>query len=137
MEDNPADVILFREALNENHINVDLTVAQSGEEALEILHQCFTHDGGPCPNLMFLDINLPGISGIDVLSKIKLDPSLKVIPVVMLTTSSAEKDYKSCYNLNVNCYLVKSPDYFQFTKQIISIFSMWFVLAPPLAEIES
>src|SRR5690554_5579117 len=92
VEDNEGDIVLTKEALSGGKINNRITVARDGEEALNMLRNQGKYKGYERPDLILLDINLPKIDGIEVLTEIKHDPELKSIPVVMLTTSSSEKD---------------------------------------------
>ena len=98
VEDSPSDVLLTREALRDARIANDLSVARNGEEALDYLRQEGEHVGKPRPDIVILDLNLPRMDGREVLREIKGDDSLKRIPVIILTTSSSDRDIGECYD---------------------------------------
>jgi two-component system, chemotaxis family, response regulator Rcp1 len=125
IEDNAADVRLTKEALQEGKVRNNLTVARDGEEALEMLRQLGPHAGAARPDLILLDLNLPRKDGREVLATLKADPSLKHIPVVVLTTSSAEVDILKSYQLHANCYITKPVDLEQFVNVVRSIDEFW------------
>ena len=133
VEDNPADVRLTQEALREGKLRNTLTVAETGEKALAMLSRRPPHADSPKPDLILLDLNLPGRSGREVLAEIKADPDLKRIPVVILTTSKAEEDVVKSYNLHANAYITKPVDLDKFMQVVRSIESFWLtvVLLPP------
>jgi CheY-like chemotaxis protein len=133
VEDNAADVRLTKEALQEGKVRNNLTVARDGEEALEILRRSGPHAGAARPDLILLDLNLPRKDGREVLATLKADPSLKHIPVVVLTTSSAEVDILNSYQLHANCYITKPVDLEQFIGVIRSIDEFWLTVVklPP------
>ncbi len=135
VEDNPGDVRLTREALKEGKVLNNLTVAGDGAEALAILRRGLD-DGSRCPDLILLDLNLPKMDGREVLEEIKGDEQLRRIPVVVLTTSSAEEDILRSYNLHANCYVTKPVDLEQFMKVVLSIEDFWLTVVrlPPAAE---
>ncbi len=120
VEDNPGDVDLTREALDAAHIVSDLQLARDGEEAL-----CMLRGIGRSPDLIFLDLNLPRISGFEVLAQIKADPNLRRIPVIILTSSAAERDVTRGYDLHANAYVVKPVCLQQFFAAIRSIEQFW------------
>ena len=125
VEDNPADVRLTQEALKEGKVRNNLFVARDGEEALEFLRRKGPHANATRPDLILLDLNLPRRDGREVLAEIKNDDNLKTIPVVVLTTSSAEQDILRSYNLHANCYITKPVDLEQFVHVIKSIDEFW------------
>jgi CheY-like chemotaxis protein len=125
VEDNPGDVRLTREALKEGKIHTRLSVVSSGDEALEFLYRRGAHATAPRPDLILLDLNLPGKSGREVLAEIKADDNLRRIPVVVLTSSQAEQDIVESYNLNANCYVTKPVDLDQFMRVVRSIEDFW------------
>lgn len=129
VEDNPTDVILFQEALNENSIKIDLAVVENGEDALKYLKQEDPFPDAHRPDLVLLDLNLPILNGIEVLREIKTDDQLRIIPIVILTSSKADKDVQECYALHANCYIVKPIDFFQFSDAIKSFRHFWFSVA--------
>ncbi len=125
IEDNPGDVRLTREALREAPIAVNLSIAEDGVEALEFLRKQGKYKGAPRPDLILLDLNLPKMSGSEVLSRIKSDPDLKRIPVVVMTTSSEPGDVEKMYSLNANCYIAKPIQFEEFINVVQSIESFW------------
>ena len=125
VEDNPGDVRLTREALREGKVLNNLNVATDGHEAMEFLHREGEFGDVPRPDLILLDLNLPKKDGREILAEIKADESLKRIPIVVLTTSQAEKDVIQSYNLGVNCYITKPVDLDQFIYVVKSIEEFW------------
>lgn len=125
VEDNPGDVRLTEEALKEGKVSNNLSVVGNGIEALAFLRQEGKYASSPRPDLMLLDLNLPLKSGHEVLRELKSDPAIRNIPVVVLSTSSADQDILSTYNLHANCYITKPVDLDQFMKVIQSIESFW------------
>ena len=125
IEDNPGDVRLSQEALEENKVHNRLFVAYDGVEALTFLHREGQFAEAPRPDLILLDLNLPKMDGREVLAEIKSDANLKRIPVVILTTSSADQDIIRSYNLHANCYITKPVDLDQFLIVIRSIENFW------------
>ncbi len=125
VEDNPGDVRLTEEALKEGKVNNSLSVARDGAEALAFLHKEGEFKGKPTPDLILLDLNLPKLNGPEVLQRIKDEPDLKRIPVVVLTTSTAEQDVLKSYDLNANCFITKPVDLDQFFKVIRTIDEFW------------
>jgi two-component system, chemotaxis family, response regulator Rcp1 len=133
VEDNAGDVRLTREALREGGIAAELTAVPDGEQALAYLRADGEHADAPRPDLILLDLNLPKKNGLEVLEEVRVDPELRRIPVVMLTTSSSSRDVAACYDRGVNCYVVKPLDLDEFTRLIQAIHSFWFETAelPP------
>jgi chemotaxis family two-component system response regulator Rcp1 len=125
VEDNPGDVRLTREALREGKVLNNLNVATDGQEAIEFLRGEGEFQDVPRPDLILLDLNLPKKDGREILAEIKADESLKRIPIVVLTTSQAEKDVIQSYNLGVNCYITKPVDLDQFIYVVKSIEEFW------------
>jgi two-component system, chemotaxis family, response regulator Rcp1 len=125
VEDNPADVRLVREAFKTSKLQSVLSVVKDGVEAMDFLHHAGSYADAKRPDLIFLDLNLPRKDGREVLSEIKGDAALKRIPVVVLTTSRADKDILTSYNLNANCYIVKPADLDQFFEVIHSTEQFW------------
>lgn len=125
VEDNPGDVRLTREALREGKVLNNLNVATDGQEAIEFLRKEGEYGDVPRPDLILLDLNLPKKDGRELLAEIKADESLKRIPIVVLTTSQAEKDVIQSYNLGVNCYVTKPVDLDQFIYVVKSIEDFW------------
>lgn len=133
VEDNAGDVRLTREALKEGKVGNSLTVAPDGVEALAILRQEGRYAGEARPDLILLDLNLPKKDGREVLAEIKDNPTLKRIPVVVLTTSKAEEDILRTYDLHANCYITKPVDFEKFVAVVRSIDDFWLsvVRLPP------
>ncbi|MBH0781390.1 response regulator [Nocardia bovistercoris] len=121
VEDDPGDELMTREAFEDNRIGNTLHVAHDGEEALDFLYKQGPHAEAPRPDLILLDLNLPKYDGRQVLEKIKSDPDLAHIPVVVLTTSSAEEDILRSYKLHANAYVTKPVDLDQFIAAIKQI----------------
>ena len=126
VEDNPGDVRLIREALRDAKLLIRLRVAGDGVEALASLRQ--ERDAAPRPDLILLDLNLPRKDGRKVLEEIKQDPDLWRIPVVILTTSQAEQDIATSYDLHANCYISKPVDLDQFMHIVHSIQDFWLTI---------
>ncbi|MFI6172044.1 response regulator [Nocardia sp. NPDC051052] len=118
VEDDPGDELMTREAFEDNKIGNTLHVAHDGQEALDFLYQQGEHEGAPRPDLILLDLNLPRYDGRQVLERIKADPELAHIPVVVLTTSAAEEDILRSYKLHANAYVTKPVDLDQFVAAI-------------------
>ena len=125
VEDNAGDVGLIEEVFEEAKIRNNIHVAEDGEEAMLYLHGEGKFLGSPRPDIVLLDLNLPKKDGREVLKEIKEDSNLKNIPVVVLTTSNAEKDILRTYDLHVNAYITKPLDFNEFMKVIESIESFW------------
>jgi CheY-like chemotaxis protein len=126
VEDNPGDVRLTQEALREGKLINTLHVAYDGVEAIDFLRRRGKFIDAPEADIIFLDLNLPRMDGREVLAEIKSDPLLKKIPVIVLTTSSAEEDVTKAYNLHANCYITKPVDFRKFAEIVQSIESFWF-----------
>lgn len=128
VEDNPNDVEMTRRALRKGQIPNQLTVARDGQEALDIL-EAAKRDMESGPGLILLDLNLPRVSGLEVLEQIKSDPHLKRIPVIVLTTSTREEDVVGTYNLGVNTFITKPVRFEDFIKVVATIQEYWVVIA--------
>lgn len=125
IEDNPGDVQLTREALKEAKIAINLSVANDGLEAMKMLHREAPYSSRALPDLVLLDLNMPRMDGREVLRRIKTDDNLKHIPVVILTTSAAEKDILQAYGLHANCYITKPVEFDPFMDIVKSIEAFW------------
>lgn len=125
VEDNEGDIVLTREALTSGKIKNRISVVRDGEEALHFLHKQGKFSSAEKPDLILLDINLPKIDGIEVLTEIKNNADLKSIPVVMLTTSSSEKDIAAAYQNHANCYITKPVDLDKFLQIVTAIEDYW------------
>lgn len=121
VEDDPGDELMTREAFEDNRIGNTLHVAHDGQEALDFLYRNGAYADAPRPDLILLDLNLPKYDGRQVLEKIKADPDLAHIPVVVLTTSAAEEDILRSYKLHANAYVTKPVDLDQFVAAIKQI----------------
>ena len=128
VEDNPGDVRLTQEALKDSRIHVRLSVVKDGVEAIEFLRRQGRYATATRPDLVLLDLNLPRKNGGEVLQEIKADDALRMIPIVVLTTSKAEQDVLKMYSLHANCYIVKPVDFHQFTTVVRSIEAFWFAI---------
>jgi CheY-like chemotaxis protein len=129
VEDNPADVRLAREAFKTSKIQSVLTVVKDGVEAMDFLRQRTGYIGAARPDLIFLDLNLPRKDGREVLAEIKADKNLRRIPVIIFTTSRAERDIVASYDLNANCYIAKPADIDEFFQAIHSAEHFWLTTA--------
>lgn len=125
VEDNDGDIFLTLEALKEARIHNDIYVVKDGEKAMQYLHKENEFAKAETPDLILLDINLPKIDGKEVLARIKNDDVLKVIPVVMLTTSDAEKDVMEAYQNHANCYITKPVDFQKFIEVVQTVNNFW------------
>ena len=125
VEDNEGDVGLIEEVFEEAKIRNNIHVAEDGEEAVLYLRGEGKFSGSPRPDIILLDLNLPKNDGREVLKEIKEDDNLKNIPVVILTTSNAEKDILRAYDLHANAYITKPLDFDQFIRAVGSIENFW------------
>jgi chemotaxis family two-component system response regulator Rcp1 len=133
VEDNPGDVRLTREALKDGKVSNNLSVARDGVEALRFLRREDPYPDAPRPDVVLLDLNLPRKDGRQVLREMKQDPALRTIPVVILTSSEAERDIAAAYELQASCYVTKPVDLDQFITVVKSIEDFWFTIVklPP------
>jgi chemotaxis family two-component system response regulator Rcp1 len=125
VEDNPGDVELTVKALQNGKLKNDISIASDGEEALRYLRRQGQHGQAVRPDLIFLDLNLPRMDGREVLSAIKADAALRDIPVVVLTSSAAERDIVESYKLQANCYVTKPVDLEQFLTVVKTLEQFW------------
>lgn len=124
MEDNPADVRLTEEALRHDGDDVEVIPVRDGEAALDYLRRrC---EAAPRPHVILLDLNLPRLSGREVLDAVKSDPQLRAIPVIVLTTSREQADITDCYRRYANSYVSKPLDFTEFAAALQSIRHFWF-----------
>jgi CheY-like chemotaxis protein len=133
VEDDPGDVLMTREAFEHYKLRNVLDVVTDGEQALQFLRRSGDYADAPRPGLILLDLNLPRLDGLEVLAEIKADPVLKVIPVVILTTSQAQQDVLRSYALHANAYVSKPVDFEGFMeaiRQIDNFFVTLVKLAP-------
>jgi CheY-like chemotaxis protein len=128
VEDNPGDVDLTRETLLDSKLLNHMSVVNNGVEAMAYLRREGKHAAATRPDLILLDLNLPKKDGREVLAEIKVDERLRRIPVVVLTTSSAEKDILQTYDLHANCYITKPVNLDQFSAVVRAIEEFWFTI---------
>jgi chemotaxis family two-component system response regulator Rcp1 len=125
VEDSPGDVRLTREAFKDAKVYLNLHVASDGAEAMAFLNREGEHANAPRPDLILLDLNLPKKDGREVLQEIKESPTLKSIPVVILTTSASDADILRSYRLHANCYITKPVGLDGFLEVVKSIDTFW------------
>lgn len=133
VEDNPDDVELTQEALEEADVETDLLVAEDGVAALDILRREGEHAGAETPDLILLYLNLPRMTGFQVLEELKSDPDLRRVPVVVLTTSDEIRDVLTAYESHASAYVVKPVDLDEFLAKVRGIVEFWanVVTLPP------
>ena len=129
VEDNPSDVYLTQVAFRRSHTESEIHVVEDGIQAMAFLRQELPYANAPRPDLVLLDLNLPRKDGYKVLAEMKADPDLRRIPVIVLTTSTAEADIDRCYESYANCYIAKPVDFDEFERVIQEIESFWFQCA--------
>ena len=125
VEDNPGDVLLTQEAFREGRLAHRLSTVGDGEEAMQFLRKEGRYAQAPRPDVILLDLNLPKKDGRELLAEIKDDPSLRYIPIIVLTTSEAEQDVWKAYKLHANCYLTKPIHVDEFIRKIRSVEDFW------------
>jgi CheY-like chemotaxis protein len=135
VEDDPKDVELTLSALEDYNLANEVVVVTDGEQALDYLHcrGSFANRARENPAVMLLDLKLPKVDGLEVLQQVKADDQLRLIPVVVLTSSREEKDMVSSYKLGVNAYVVKPVEFHEFVNAIKELGVFWAVInqAPP------
>lgn len=129
VEDNEGDIVLTLDAFEESKIKTNISVVKNGAEALDFLFKRGNYVEKNRPDLILLDINIPVYNGHDVLKKIKEDPKLKTIPVIILTTSTNQKDINKAYENHSNSYVTKPIDMDDFLKVILKIDEFWLQLS--------
>ena len=136
VEDNPGDARLAVEALKESKINNSLYHVEDGFEAMRFLRRQEEYAGVPVPDLILLDLNLPRKDGREVLAEVKEDPRLRLIPVVVMTSSEAERDLVRTYGLHANAYVVKPIDIDDFVEVVQAVKDFWLTIVklPPKVE---
>lgn len=134
VEDNPDDEALTVRALRQHKVANEIVVARDGAEALDFLFRAGTHAGrdpGLDPELVLLDLKLPKIDGLEVLRRLRAEPRTKLLPVVILTSSTEEKDIINGYNFGANSYIRKPVDFLQFVDAVKQLELYWLVLNEP------
>ena len=133
VEDDPKDTELTMAALEEYNLSNEVVVASDGEEALDYLYYRgkFQRRSGDNPAVMLLDLKLPKVDGFEVLQRVKADDKLKMIPVVVLTSSREERDMVESYKLGVNAYVVKPVDFHEFVNAIKELGVFWAIINEP------
>ena len=121
VEDDPGDVLMTREAFDDNKVANSLHVVNDGAEALAFLRKEGEYADAPTPDLVLLDLNLPRVDGREVLAAVKVDDELRQIPIVVLTTSEAEEDVLRSYALHANAYVTKPVDFDRFIEVVRKI----------------
>ena len=129
VEDNEGDIVLTLDAFEESKIKTRISVVKNGADALDFLFKRGDYIEEDRPDLILLDINIPVYNGHDVLKKIKEDPSLRTIPVIMLTTSASQNDINKAYENYSNSYVTKPIDMNDFLKAILKIEQFWLQLS--------
>lgn len=125
VEDNHGDVVLLKHGLQQSKIEAQVNIASTGEEALKLL-QSNHLDRAELPDLILLDINLPGINGVEVLTRIKSNAYLKEIPIVVISSSNANEDKTNCFRAHANYYLVKASNIDEVGQFIANLERFWF-----------
>lgn len=136
VEDSPTDALITEEALRYAGLVHNLHHVENGVEAIDFLRRRGAHANAPRPDLILLDLNMPKKDGREVLADIKADPRLRVIPVVVLTTSRAEEDIVEAYGNHANCYISKPVDFGAFAEVVRAIDHFWFSVVTLPAEEE-
>ncbi|HET6205931.1 MAG TPA: response regulator [Terracidiphilus sp.] len=133
VEDDPRDVELTMTALGEYNLSNEVVVASDGEEALDYLYSRgkYQRRSGENPAVLLLDLKLPKVDGLEVLKTLKSDETLRMIPVVVLTSSREEKDMVASYQLGVNAYVVKPVDFHEFVNAIKELGIFWAIINEP------
>ena len=128
VEDDPGDVLMTREAFEDNKVKNNLSVVSDGVDALAFLRKEGKYADAPNPDLILLDLNLPRMDGREVLQEMKNDEALRAIPVIVLTSSSAESDIRAAYRLHANAFITKPVGLEQFLEAIRGIEAFWMSL---------
>ena len=129
VDDNPGDIRLTAEALKDEEPQNSLHTARDGVEAISFLRRTGRYGDAPRPDLILLDLDMPGMGGLQVLAEIKRDKALRDIPVVVLTGSHEIEDVVKTYDLHANCYITKPIELDQFTKMVKSVTNFWLTIA--------
>jgi len=125
VEDNPADIRLVKEAFKESDLHVKLHVIEEGTNTIKFIHKQETYENVPSPDLILLDLNMPKTDGHVVIANLKNDETIKIIPIIVFSSSSSEKDIYESYRLGANCYLTKPTDFDGYIKLMKLIEDFW------------
>jgi CheY-like chemotaxis protein len=125
VEDNPGDAKLVQKAFELGRLANKIYHVSDGESALSFLRKEGSYADAPRPDIILLDLNMPGLDGREVLARVKSDPELLTIPVIIMTTSSAEQDILESYKLHVNCYITKPVQVQDFINVVKTIDEFW------------
>lgn len=128
VEDNEGDIVLTIEAFEEGKIKAGINVVKNGQDALDYLFRRGDYENAEKPDLILLDINIPIINGLEVLKEIKNDPILRKIPVIILSTSSNQKDINEAYQNHANSYVIKPIELEEFLSAVLKIEEFWLQL---------
>jgi two-component system, chemotaxis family, response regulator Rcp1 len=129
VDDNAMDIRLTHAILKKSKVPARVNTAADGVEALEFLRRQGRFCDAPTPDLVLLDVNMPRMNGLEVLSQIKEDPALRHIPIIILTSSESEQDIHRAYDSHANCFISKPSDMAEFTKVVNMIAEFWFRMA--------
>ena len=132
VEDNPDHVILTKRVLEDNKVSNKVYVCSDGAEALDFVYRKAKYSDAPRPGLILLDVKLPRVDGFEVLKKLKSDPTLKSIPIVMLTTSARDEEIARGYNEGANSYVTKPVKFDEFTEKIKNVGLYWGLVSESL-----
>lgn len=133
VEDNPNDLELAMHAFRKHNFANSVEVARDGQEALDYLLGTEDRAPGPRPKLVLLDLKLPRVDGLEVLRRVREEPSLRFVPIVVLTTSREERDLVESYSLGVNSYIVKPIDFDKFVDTVQALGFYWLLINQPPA----
>lgn len=133
VEDNEGDVVLIKKAFSDARLANQISVCRDGQEGYEFLMKTGRYEDAPTPDLILLDINMPKVTGLELLEMIKKEDALRIIPVIMLTTSTSEEDILKSYQLNVSSFVQKPVEFVEFLDAIQQIQDYWFSIVrfPP------
>jgi two-component system, chemotaxis family, response regulator Rcp1 len=128
VEDSPSDIFITQHAIQEAKVLNHLHIVEDGIEAMAFLRKEGKYADAPRPDIVLLDLNLPRKDGREVLAEVKADPRLKIIPIVVLTSSKSDEDILRSYGLHANCYITKPVDFSRFKEVVKAIESFWFTI---------
>jgi two-component system, response regulator len=134
VEDNPNDLELAMHAFGRHKLANSVQIARDGQEALDYLLGAEGHEPGPRPKLILLDLKLPKVDGVEVLRRVRAQPSMRSVPIVVLTASRDERDLVETYSLGVNSYIVKPIDFDKFVETVQTLGFYWLLLNEPPPE---